>query len=83
MIDPISDRRFELEQMQNIPDMQSYAKDWQRLALDCEKAGRVATAEMCRSKAKHYCELAGGEYVRLIQDTYVELILSAPCGQKG
>lgn len=74
MIDPISDRRFELEQMQNIPDIFEYAKSWELLAQECDKQDRPSTAEMCRSKAKHYCGLAGGEYVRLVQDTFVELI---------
>lgn len=78
MNDTITARRFELEQMQNIPDMHAYSKDWQLLALECDKQGRVATAEMCRSKAKHYCELAGGEYVRLVYDTFVELIPLTP-----
>lgn len=77
LADPITARRFELECMQNIPDMAAYAHEWWKLAAECDRQGRVATASMCRSKAHHYGELAGGEYVRLVYDTFVELITPA------
>jgi len=74
MNDPITDRRLELEGMQNIPDMAAYALEWEKLTADCQAAQRFSLAALCGSKAEHYRNLAGGEYVRLIQDTFVELV---------
>jgi len=72
--DPLTARRFDLELTTEIPDMTKYAKDWQRLANDFGKAGRDATAAMCQARARHYCNLAGGSYERIVRETYVELI---------
>jgi hypothetical protein len=67
-------RRFELEAMSNILDMADYALQWERLAADCEAAGMMSNADLCGSKARHYRNLADGEYVRLNHGGYVELI---------
>ena len=78
MSDIIMDRYTELSLLNIIPDMAEYALDWQRLANDADIAGRPSTAETCRKRAKHYCEIAGGEYVRLVKGCYAELIQTDP-----
>jgi hypothetical protein len=74
MPDPIMKRYTELSSLNIIPDMGEYAKDWMRLALEADAAGRPATAEACKSRAMHYNTLAGGEYVRLVEGCLAELI---------
>jgi hypothetical protein len=73
-IDDLTRRKLELSFMQNIPDMCQYAKSWNNLAVDFEAAGMLSNAEYCRSRGKHYAELAGGEYLRLIEQPLAELI---------
>ena len=72
--DTIMARYMDLSLAHEIPDMQEYAKQWQQLAMDCDKEDRVATAETCRKNAKHYCEMYGGEYIRLVEGCFAELI---------
>ncbi len=67
-------RKMQLSLMQNIPDMALYAVAWECLAADFVAIGADANAEYCRSRAKHYGELAGGEWVRLIEMPVAELI---------
>jgi hypothetical protein len=71
------DKYYALSTQGNIPDMGEYAKQWQILAMDCDKEGRSSTAKICRDRAKHYCQIAGGEYVRLVEGCYAELIIVA------
>jgi hypothetical protein len=77
--DEIMDRWCELSLMNNIPDMQEYAKDWQRLAILANQNGRYSTAQTCRTRAEHYCNMAGGEYIRLVEGCFAELILVPAC----
>jgi hypothetical protein len=72
--DPIMTRYMDLSLAHEIPDMKDYAKKWMRLALDCDKESRIATAETCRKNARHYWEMEGGEYIRLIEECGAELI---------
>lgn len=72
--DEIMQRYNELSLLNIIPDMGEYAKDWQRLAMKADIEDRPSTAEACRSRAKYYCEITGGEYIRLVTGCYAELI---------
>ncbi len=74
IIDPIMYRYNALSLMNIIPSMSEYAIEWQRLAMDADIAGRPSTAEACRSRAKYYCGLAQGDYIRLIEGCLAELI---------
>jgi len=75
MIDEIMDRHFELSMMQNIPDMKEYAMDWQRLGNRAAIAGLPAMAASCHSRAKHYAEYDGGEYIKIVEGCLAELFL--------
>jgi len=73
-VDPIMYRYNALSLMNIIPSMSEYAIEWQRLAMDADIAGRPSTAEACRSRAKYYCRLAQGDYIRLVEGCLAELI---------
>lgn len=86
MIEPnaLIDRRFELEGMTEIPDMQKYADEWRKLAADFDTLGFFNNAGMCWSKAAHYSRMSG-EYVRKFEEVnFVELVpvLSPAHGQR-
>lgn len=72
--DVLLDRYNKLAFMQNIPDMQAYAADWHMLGDEAIKQDRPALAGMAYARASHYGQLAGGEYVRLIDQPFAELI---------
>lgn len=74
MNDFIMDRYAELSLLNVIPDMRTYAEDWNRLALQAEADGRLSTAGTCKGRAEHYRKLAVGEYIRLVDDGAAELI---------
>lgn len=67
-------RKMYLSLLQNIPDMVLYALAWNQLAADYRVIEATANAEYCQSRADHYGQLAGGEYVRLIDGQIAELI---------
>lgn len=73
-MDKIMERWMDLSLMQNIPNMAEYAEAWNVLAADMDAANRPYSAEACRSRFEFYRELAGGEYVRLIEQPFAELI---------
>jgi hypothetical protein len=75
MNDPLMTRYFELCQTQNIPDMERYAQSWYVLAGEFIRAFRLAMAEACIGRWKQYIKEQGGEYVRLIEQPFSELIL--------
>jgi len=66
-------RKMELSSLQNIPDMAIYAAAWNALATDYRFVGAPANAEYCQARADHYTKIAG-EYVRLIELPFAELI---------
>lgn len=72
--DALLDRYNELAFTQNIPDIQGYADDWQALAVECKIHGRPALAGMAQARADFYRVQAEGEYVRLIDGSFSELI---------
>lgn len=74
MNDSILTRYFELSRIQNIPDVHRYALDWHKLAADARLVGRVASAEAYQKRGDFYLEQAEGEYVRIIEDSFSQLI---------
>ena len=70
----LDERYLELSGRQSIAKMARYAFEWSVLGEDMDKAGRPATADECLSRGKHYGVMAGGEYVRLIDMPFSEVI---------
>ncbi len=73
MKDELMQRYYELSMLQNI-NIARYAFAWRTLAEDAAKADRPALASMCASRADFYGKQAGGEYIRLIETPFSELI---------
>jgi hypothetical protein len=73
-MDELMQRYIDLSLMQNIPDMGEYAEDWFRLGNAMQDAGRFSSAATCYDRSNHYREMSGGEYVRLIDQPFAELI---------
>lgn len=72
--DALTRRYNELAFAQNIPDIRGYANEWQALAVECVIGGRPALAGMCQGRADFYKVQADGEYVRLLEGSFSELI---------
>ncbi len=81
--DILYERYLQLSQTVDIFDMTEYAKDWQRLGNDAARLGLVARADQCYSHAKHYSEIEGGNYYRIVDGCLAELIAAAPTGTRG
>ena len=73
-LDNLMTRYYELTQTQTIPNIVRYAFAWRVLAEDFEMDKRVAMSEMCHARARFYGRQAGGEYIRLIDMPFSELI---------
>jgi hypothetical protein len=67
-------RKLELSIMKNIPSMAEYAEAWNMLAADFDAIGAPFNAEYCRGRFRQYRDLAGGEYMRLIELPFSELV---------
>jgi hypothetical protein len=63
-----------LSNLQNIPDMALYAETWRLLSIEFLILGAISNALYCQSRAEYYAELAGGEWLRLIEQPVAELI---------
>jgi len=76
MIDELSDRNYTLSQMSLFPSFEWYANAWDELGADMEMAGRLCTAENCRTRAKHYREVAerGDGVIRFLENGTVKLV---------
>lgn len=72
--DALLDRYNELAFVQNIPDVQAYGNEWKLLGEMCEAENRPALAAMCFSRASWYLGQPVGEYVRLTDGPFSELI---------
>lgn len=72
--DALMDRYNELAFTQEIPDIKLYADSWMELGRQADEQGRIALAEMCFSRGRFYGRQAGGEYIRLIEGSFSELI---------
>ena len=75
-IDPqtLINRRTALSLQNIIPDMDAYAEEWNKLSADFAALGMLANAAMCNKNYQHYKEIADGEYIRLIEGSFAELI---------
>lgn len=75
-LDPqtLINKRIALSLQNIIPDMDAYAEEWNKLGADFAAIGMLANAEMCFKNYKHYREIADGEYIRLIENSFSELI---------
>lgn len=75
-LDPqtLINKRIALSLQNIIPDMNEYAEEWNKLSTDFAAIGMLANAEMCFKNYKHYREIADGEYIRLIENSFSELI---------
>ena len=83
MSDPIMTEFMRLSLMHSIEDLHDYGHKWQRLAYECDKEGRVATAETCRKNAAHYWGMDGGEYIKLVETSFSELIRVGDCSENA
>jgi hypothetical protein len=78
IFDPTNDlleRKDALAFANEIPDMHAYAFGWLTLAADFESCGLVSNAAYCRSRGEYYMQLAGGEYIKLVEGPFAEMIL--------
>ena len=67
-------KRIALSLQNIIPDMDAYAEEWNKLSADFAAIGMLENAEMCNKNYQHYKEIADGEYIRLIEGSFAELI---------
>lgn len=74
MNDPILELYYGLALMQNIEDMQDYALAWADLSEIALLNDRPYLAAMCRSRAEWYGAQPTGEYIRVIDGSFSELI---------
>lgn len=73
-MDALTYRYMELSGTQNIPDIYAYAWNWYWLALAMEAAGRLDTGAQCRGRALQYAPNPAGAYIRMIYNSFSELI---------
>ena len=76
--DELMERYHVLALTQNIPNIARYAMEWDMLAADARAQGREASAAAWQSRADFYKQQAGGEYIRLIDGSFSELIPTTP-----
>ena len=72
--DELMERYYKLAAVQEIPNIARYAFEWAVLAEDAAKAGREACAEAWNKRGQFYAQQAGGEYIRLIEGSFSELV---------
>lgn len=72
--DELMGRYLRLSAVQEIPNIARYAFEWNVLAEDAANAGRVASAEAWSERGRFYAQQAGGEYIRLIDGSFSELV---------
>ncbi len=65
MIAQLISRRIALAMQTNIPDMQIYAVEWNKLAADFEAVGMQCNAALCLSNWRHYTTMDAAHYVRI------------------
>jgi hypothetical protein len=76
--DPIAallERKTELAMMNEILNMEWYADAWLQLAAEFEKFGYPSNAEDCNSRGIHYHTFTRGEYIKLVDGPFAEMIL--------
>ena len=73
-MDELTRDYIELSKQNVIEDVQDYAQKWYDLAMRAEKEDRPASASSWRQRAKHYAELCGCGYIRLVEGSFSELV---------
>jgi len=73
-MDELTKDMLELSKQNIIPDVVGYAQRWYDLSMRAEKEDRPASASSWRARAKYYSELAGVEYIRLVEGSFSELV---------
>jgi hypothetical protein len=71
--DTLMSRKLRLAQQTQIPDMQAYAEEWNKLAADFEGCGLMNNAADCIARYEHYKKMSG-TYLRRIEMPFAELI---------
>jgi hypothetical protein len=72
--DELMNRYMTLANTQHIENIARYAFEWDTLAADARAKGQLSRASAWQSRADFYKAQAGGEYVRLIDGSFSELI---------
>lgn len=67
-------KRISLSLQNIIPDMDAYAEEWNKLSADFTAIGMLANAVMCFKNYQNYKKIADGEYIRLIEGSFAELL---------
>ena len=67
-------KRIALSLQSIIPDMDAYAEEWNKLSADFTALGMLENAAMCFKNYQHYKEIANGEYIRLIEGSFAEIL---------
>lgn len=67
-------RRMALSLQSYIPNMAEHVENWNKLRADFEALGMLANVATCQKNYEHYKEIADGEYIRLIEGSFAELI---------
>lgn len=70
----LMEKYYDLAFTHEIPKMGDYAKAWLDLAREFDKLGMVNMAGMTRERGLFYAQQAPGEYIRLIEGSFSELI---------
>lgn len=71
--DDLLERRNALSFMTDIPDMETYALDWAKLAADFRGCGLDNNAAYCQARADYYGTLPAGGYVRVFDGSTSEI----------
>ena len=74
MNDPLMDAYLELGMTQVIPSIADYARAWRDLGDLFAINGRPSSAANCYSRAAFYERETEGEYIRLIEGSFSELL---------
>lgn len=70
----IMGRYHQLADRQNIEDVKAYGSEWAALALDFDNSDRPYMAALCYARAEYYGVQPLGEYVRVVDGSFSELI---------
>lgn len=77
IIDELQKCKLELSLIQNIGNMRDYAAAWLKLSRAYRAVGFRSNADYCKSRGIYYsriARIAGGEFVRLIEQPFSELV---------
>jgi hypothetical protein len=76
--DELMDEYNRLAMMNEIPNMATYALQWELLATKASGSNRPALAAHAHEHAEHYKQYDKGEYIKLVEGPLAELIFVSP-----